>query len=298
MSEPILSPEQYEQALFDAGLVRESFSYQGATRDVYRGGEGPPVIVLSELPGITPPTVALFERLMHSGYSVVAPQLFGTPGAPPHIAALARKAFAQVCVSREFTMFAERKESPIADWLRALARSEHRRHGGRGVGVIGMCFTGGFALAMMVDDSVMAPVISQPSLPLAIPPRRGKELGLAPEALERIRQRCESEDLCVLGLRFSADQMSPGSRFRRLELELGDRFIGVEIDSSLGNPHGIKPWAHSVLTLEYKDEPGHPTRAAFERVLALFDRQLTARPQPGTGTGTPSIRKAGTGVDC
>jgi dienelactone hydrolase len=285
MSEPILRPEQYERTLFEAGLTREAFSHQGATRDVYRGGDGPPVIVLSELPGITPPTVALFGRLMRAGYTVVAPQLYGTPGAP-EIAALAGKAFAQVCVSREFTLFARRRESPIADWLRALSRSEHRRHGGRGVGVIGMCFSGGFALAMMVDDSVMAPVLSQPSLPVAIPASRGKELGLPPEALSRIRQRCAAEDLCVLGLRFSADKMAPRARFTRLEQELGDRFIGIEIDSSLGNPHGIKPWAHSVLTREYNDEPGHPTRAAFERVLALFDRQLS---QPGTGAGAPSF---------
>jgi dienelactone hydrolase len=288
MSEASLDPQQYEQTLFDAGLTRASFSHQGATRDVYRGGDGPPVIVLSELPGITPPTVALFARLMRAGYGVVAPQLFGTPGAPA-IAELARRAFAQVCVSREFTLFAQRKESPIADWLRALARSEHRRHGGRGVGVIGMCFSGGFALAMMIDDSVMAPVLSQPSLPFAVTPGSGKDLGLPSEALERIRQRCAAEDLYVLGLRFSADTLSPRTRFTRLEEELGDRFIGVELDSSLGNPHGIKPWAHSVLTLEYRDEPGHPTRTAFERVLALFDRQLAA--QPASGAGEASLRR-------
>jgi dienelactone hydrolase len=286
MSEALLSPEQYEQRLFDAGLRRESFSHQGATRHVYRGGEGPPVIVLSELPGITPPTIALLGRLMRAGYGVVAPQLYGLPGAPQHVPSLLGKAFAQVCVSREFTLFAQRKESPIADWLRALSRHEHRRHGGRGVGVIGMCFSGGFALAMMVDDSVMAPVLSQPSLPFAVVAGSSQDLGLPSEALERIRQRCAAEDLCVLGLRFSADAMSPHARFARLERELGDRFIGVEIDSSLGNPHGIKPWAHSVLTREYKDEPGHPTRAAFERVLALFDRQLS---QPGTGAGAPSF---------
>jgi dienelactone hydrolase len=286
MSEAILSPEQYERVLLDGGLRRESFSHQGATRDVYRLGEGPPVIVLAEMPGITPQTVTLCQRLAHAGYAVVVPQLFGTPGAPYSSREYART-FAQVCVSREFSMLAERNESPVTDWLRALARSEHRRHGGRGVGVIGMCFTGGFALAMMADDSVMAPVLSQPSLPLAMPARRARELGLAPEALERVRARCEKEDLCVLGLRFSADTMAPRARFERLERELGDRFIGVEIDSSLGNPHGIMPWAHSVLTKDYRDEAGHPTRAAFERVLALFDRQLAMRQDRGDTRSQP-----------
>jgi dienelactone hydrolase len=267
---------EHEQALFASGFAREQFSYHGATRDVYRLGEGPPVILLSEIPGITPPTLELCQRLSRAGYAVVMPQLFGEPGAPEEPSRMAR-VLSHVCVSQEFSLFAGRKASPVTEWLRALARSEHRRHGGRGVGVIGMCFTGGFALAMMVDESVIAPVLSQPSLPLAIPRRNGGELGLDAEDLQRIRQRCETHDLCVLGLRFSADSMSPRARFERLERELGDRFVGVEIDSSFGNPHGIKRWAHSVLTREYRDEPGHPTRAAFEQVLALFDRQLGTR---------------------
>jgi dienelactone hydrolase len=266
----------HEQALFAGGFARESFSYMGATRDVYRLGEGPPILVLSEIPGITPSTLELCQRLVRAGYAVVMPQLFGEPGAPEEPGRMAR-VLSHVCVSREFALFAGRKASPVTEWLRALARHEHRRHGGRGVGVIGMCFTGGFALAMMVDDSVIAPVLSQPSLPVALPPSKAGELGLEPDALERIRERCEKEDLCVLGLRFSADSMAPRARFTRLSRELGDRFVGVEIDSSFGNPRGIKPWAHSVLTREYRDEPGHPTRQAFEQVLALFDRQLAAR---------------------
>ena len=182
-----------------------------------------------------------------------------------------------MCVSREFSVLAGRKESPISDWLRALARFEHKKHGGPGVGVIGMCFTGGFALAMMLDESVIAPVLSQPSLPLALSGAIGAELGLDQAGLARVKQRCRDEHLCVIGLRFSGDRMSPKQRFERLRRELGDSFVGVEIDSSFGNRHGIKPWAHSVLTNSYVDEPAHPTRNAFEQVLDHFARTLKPR---------------------
>ena len=81
------------------------------------------------------------------------------------------------CVSREFANWATSTTSPITVWLRALARAEHERCGGPGVGAVGMCFTGGFALAMMVDDELIAPVLSQPSLPFPIGKKRKRDLG-------------------------------------------------------------------------------------------------------------------------
>lgn len=273
MSDAPLRPEQYEQSLFDRGFERSPFSFHGTTRDVYRLGEGPPVILLSELPGITPQTLDLAQRIVRAGYRVVMPQLFGRPGAPM----TPREMFntlGRVCISREFAMLAEREESPITDWLRGLARHEHKRAGGRGVGVIGMCFTGGFALAMALDESVMAPVLSQPSLPFPFNEKKACAVGLDDDALVRIRQRCVAEDIRVLGLRFTGDRASPKQRFDTLQEKLGDRFVRVEIDSSFGNKHDIKPWAHSVLTLDYKDDPSHPTYGAFQKVLELFAAQL------------------------
>jgi hypothetical protein len=61
--------------------------------------------------------------------------------------------------------------------------------------------------------------------------------------------------------------MAPAERFERLAEEFGDGFIGVEIDSSPGNEHRISKRAHSVLTDELVDEPGHPTRDALDAVL-------------------------------
>ena len=266
----------YEQIIFDAGLHKGEHAYRGTARDVYRGGGGPAVLVLSEIPGITPDTVALCKRLIAAGYSVVLPQLVGHPGRDVSVAG-ALSALSQVCISREFDLLARRKVSPISEWLRSLARAAHAEHGGPGVGVIGMCLTGGFALAMMIEPAVVAPVLSQPSLPLPLTAKSACALGLSDPDLTLIKNRLARENLSVLGLRFTRDPLVPSARFQRLRDELGEHFISVEIDSSFGNPHGFKPWAHSVLTHEFVDEPSHPTRLALDEVLDLFARKLIVR---------------------
>jgi dienelactone hydrolase len=204
----------------------------------------------------------------------VLPRLFGRPGAPVSAGALARTV-PPLCVSREFRAWATNRTSPVIGWLRGLARREHQRCGGPGVGAVGMCFTGGFALAMMVDPSVTAPVLSQPSLPFPVSGRRRRDLHIEPADLAEVKRRCSSEpDLTVLGMRFTGDVACPAERFERLREELGDNFDGIEIDSSPGNPHGIRPRAHSVLTEDLVDEPDHPTRQALDRVLELLRGRL------------------------
>jgi dienelactone hydrolase len=177
-----------------------------------------------------------------------------------------------VCVSREFTLLADRT-NPVITWLRALAAQAHAECGGPGVGAIGMCFSGGFALAMAVQPDVLAPVLSQPGLPLPLTPGKRAALGLDPADLASVRART-ADGLCVLGLRFSADRGSPPERFGTLRQELGDAFEAIEIDSSPGNPYGIPRRAHSVLTEFLVDTPGHPTRAALDRVMAFLAERL------------------------
>jgi hypothetical protein len=139
-----------------------------------------------------------------------------------------------------------------------------------------MCWTGGFALGMTVDPIMLAPVLSQPSLPLGLTRRHRADLHLSPEDLAAVKERA-AEGQCVLGLRFSGDPLAPGERFESLRRELGDAFIGVEIDSSPGNRWGIRKQAHSVLTEDLvEDDPEHPTAKALEQVLTfLRDRLLT-----------------------
>lgn len=258
------------------GYDETTFTFEGKTRRVFRRGEGPAVIVIAEIPGITPLVADFGRRVAEAGFTAVLPSLFGTPGkeaSPGYIA----QSIGFACVSKEFATWATNKTSPATVWARALARHEHERCGGPGVGVVGMCLTGNFALAMMVDPVVAAPVLSQPSLPFALNGAFRRDVNLSPEDLATVKQRCADEpDLCVLGLRFTGDRMAPPERFARLREELGDSFVGVEIDSSKGNPHGIRTMAHSVLTDDLVDEPGHPTRDALDQVLDLFRTRLSA----------------------
>ena len=255
------------------GFTETSFSFDGVTRPVYRGGSGPGVVVVHEVPGITPAVADFGRRVIDAGFTVAMPSLLGEPGramSGPYV----MKSFSSVCVSREFSSWALNRTSPVIAWLRALARDLHAQAGGPGVGAVGMCFSGGFALAMAVDDELLAPVLSQPSMPMPLGKARSESLGLSDSDLARVKDRVTRDDLCVLGLRFSKDRAVPDARWARYREELGDNFIGVDIDSSSGNPHGIKNSAHSVLTEHFVDQPGHPTKDALDRVLAFLREKL------------------------
>lgn len=251
----------------------DTFTWRGTTHPVYRKGSGPGVVVISEVPGITPQVAGFARRVVDEGFTVAMPELFGTAGKPlslPYMGAT----LARVCVSREFTLLAKGRPSPVTTWLRALGRDLHERVGGPGIGAVGMCLTGGFALAMAVDPILLAPVLSQPSLPFAWTPAHARDLGIGESDLAVVRQRCEQEDLCVMGLRFRGDVLAPGARFERLAEELGDHFVGIELDPADANPTNRPVPPHSVLTTDLIDEPGEPTYQARERVLALFRDRL------------------------
>lgn len=249
------------------------FAWERWSHPVYRKGAGPGVVVLPEVPGITPEVADFARRVVDEGFAVCVPSLFGTPGAPTTPATTART-IASVCVRREISVLASRRSSPIMPYLRALCRDMHARCGGPGVGVIGMCLTGNFALSLMVEPAVMAPVLSQPSLPFGVTPGLRAGLHCAPEDLAVARRRARDEGCTVLAMRFTADPLCTGARFERLRRELGDGVETIEIDSDRGNPHGIGRAAHSVVTTHLVDEAGHPTRAALDRVLALFRERL------------------------
>jgi dienelactone hydrolase len=258
------------------GFERDTFTADGKTKTVFRAGSGPAVIVIAEMPGITPDVATFARRVVDIGCSATLPVLFGDPGRPVSGLYVLRSIVGG-CVSREFSTLALRQTSPVTTWLRALARHEHERCGGPGVGVIGMCFTGGFALGMMVDDTVLAPVLSQPSLPFGMTKSRRADIGISDADLTKVKERTAA-GVDVLGLRFTCDRFVPGERFETLRRELGDRFVAVEIDSSEGNPHGIPKTAHSVVTGDLVDEPGHPTHDALQKVLDLFRDRLLVTP--------------------
>jgi dienelactone hydrolase len=253
------------------GFKASTFRHQDRSHQVYRAGTGPAVIIIHEIPGIHPGMLAFAQRLLQAGYTVYLPSLFGRPGEPAKTGAVLRSIL-RVCVSREFAILADRT-SPVVTWLRALAAQAHSECGGPGVGAIGMCLTGGFALAMGVEPAVLAPVVSQPGLPAPVTVRKRAAVGLDAADLAQVKARTH-RGLCALGLRFSADRGCPAERFQRLRRELGDGFEAIEVDSSPGNPWGIPTRAHAVLTVDLVDEPGHPTRAALDRVMGFLGERL------------------------
>jgi dienelactone hydrolase len=262
-----------------AGFERSTFEHGGTTRDLFRIGTGPAVIVIAEMPGITPKVLRFARQVAGIGCTAVLPHLFGEPGFDPNTASRRQvtgkllTTMIPACVSREFTVLARGRTSPVVDWLRALAAAEHERCGGPGVGAVGMCFTGGYALAMATDPRLLAPVLSQPSMPIALGKRSRASIDISAEDLATVKQRCASDGLQVLGLRFKSDKLVPAERFGFLRDELGEAFLAVELDDEAANPDALlKP--HSVLTEHLIDEPGQPTRRALDDVLDLFRARL------------------------
>jgi dienelactone hydrolase len=232
------------------------------------GTAGPAVIIIHEVYGFTP-TVARLCRLVRDGaFRVYAPVLFGSVDARNPERILPGPLF-RLCISREFYLFASGKSSPIVQWLKELARLAHRECGGPGVGVIGMCLTGNFALAMAVDPAVVAPVLAQPSLPA----HKRAALDVSASDLATVRQRIKNEGLVVRGYRFEGDNLCHAARFATLQRELGDSFIGTTLPDAAANAEGRKP-PHGVFTTELINEAGQPTRAAIDEVIGFFREKL------------------------
>jgi dienelactone hydrolase len=256
-------------------LERTEATYEGVTRTVFRGGTGPAVIVMHEIPGLYPSVVAFGKRLMAAGMTVYFPSMFGTPGREFSTGYMTTSLM-RACVSREFATWATRKTSPIVTWLRALARDAHAACGGPGVGAIGMCFTGNFALTMMLESSMLAPVLAQPSLPLNDP----AGLEIAPDDLKAVRARLDRDDLTVMAYRFAGDRFCTAQRFAAYTEALGDRFIGRVLPDVAANTDLAPFFAervaspHSVVTAHLIDEAGQPTIAARDEILEFFGRRL------------------------
>jgi dienelactone hydrolase len=236
--------------------TRSTHTAGGTTHPTYRKGTGPGIIVVHEIPGLTKDVVVFADEVVAAGHTVVLPHLFGKAGGSMSLTEVA-SVFPKLCVNKEFTKLALNETAPVADWLRSLARELHAELGGPGVGALGMCFTGGYALAMMVDDSVAAPVLCQPSTPFAVGKRRSADVNLSPRDLEIVKRRAAA-GCAVLGLRYRKDP-APGTRFDTLREELGDNFVAIEFEGR----------GHSVIT-------EHRQQEAVDRILAFFSDRLKA----------------------
>ena len=246
-----------------------TFDLLGQKKRVYVSGAGPAVIVMTEMPGISPQVARFARWVREAGFTVYMPHLFGQDGAAPRLPG-ALVTMLRGCISAEFRAFAANASSPVTRWLRALAAAAHAECGGKGVGAIGMCFTGNFALSLMLEKAVLAPVLSQPSLPMNDP----AGMHIAPDELARVKQRLEAEDLTVMAYRFEGDNFCKAARFEAYQAALGERFIGRVLPDSAANPDAMMKNPHSVVTAHLIDQAGQPTIAARDEILAFFRMRL------------------------
>jgi dienelactone hydrolase len=261
----------YEAAL--DGYDRFEFTDGPWTRPVYRKGSGPAVIIIHEIPGLHPLVIRFADHVAEAGMTVFLPSLFGTPGKPVKRNYALGQMLANICIHREFHVWSTRKSSPIVEWLRALSRKAHAECGGRGVGAVGMCFTGGYALAMMTEPSVVAPVLSQPSMPIAAgSKKRAAGLDCSPAEIACAKARFAAEGLSLLALRYKSDAFVPDARFDTLKREFGDRVETIELEDADAAPAEIPP--HSVLTIHLR--PDGVSKATEARVIAFFKARTSA----------------------
>jgi dienelactone hydrolase len=249
------------------GWRQTSFTDDGITHVVYERGSGPGVVVLPEIPGITPEVASFAEGLVEGGYAVTLVSLFGVDGQPRSAGAILRT-LGSVCIRREIALFRRGDASRLTPWLRALVRHVHAQAGGPGVGLVGMCLTGGFAIATATDGAVRAAVLSQPSQPIGWTAAHRADLGLDAAGEARIAERAARGELGVFALRFTGDALVPAARFASLRRCLGDALTCREIPSGRGQAHG--PAAHSVLTNDARTGEGEPTAEAHRAVLAFL----------------------------
>lgn len=267
------SPLTQDDSLDDFQV--QAISLNQVEKNVYTAGTGPAVIVMAEMPGISPHVARFARWVRDAGFTVYMPSLFGRDGALPS-AKEGADVFQRACINAEFRAFESNKSSPVTQWLRALANYAHEQCGGPGVGAIGMCFTGNFALTMMLESSVLAPVLSQPSLPL----NDSAGIEISPEEISAVKQRLEREDLTVLAYRFEGDQFCMAQSFETYQRSLGDRFVAKVLPDSSANTdlppffaeHVTSP--HSVVTTHLIDQAGQPTIIARDEILQFFSSRL------------------------
>jgi len=235
----------------------DSFDFDGpleggnrVTHPVYFRGTGPAILVIQELPGIGPQTLDLARKIAAAGFSVYMPHLFGPLGKVSFAGNIGRL----FCLRREYHLFAKNKASPIVTWLRALCVEVQAQSGQPRIGSVGMCLTGGFALALMAEDGVVAGVASQPSLPVF----DNTSVHMSPDEIAATNKGMAA-DGPGLAMRYEGDFMCRASKMTALKEAFGNNVITKNIPGK----------GHSLLTLDWSDQ-------AFDQMMAYFRDRFQA----------------------
>ena len=255
MTAPATQIDEYQKSRFEAQVS----DGHAVTHDIYRRGSGAPIILLQELPGIGQETLSLADELVNAGFEVVMPHLFGPLGKTSIGGNLVRV----MCLRKEFHLMSSHRSSPIADWIRLLCREVRDQRSVQGVGIIGMCLTGNFAIQLIGDDSVLAAVASQPAMPFFTQ-------GALHMSADDIKQSRNALDVKgpMRVLRFDGDPLCTAEKSKCVHRTFNND------DATRIQEITIPGKGHSVLTLDFVDEAGHPTREALDNVLEYFGSHL------------------------
>jgi len=268
------------------------FSAAGLTFDVYASGNaGPPVIVLHEATNLTPQVASFARVLVGAGFRVHMPSLVGNAGDPFGGVDLAE--WGQICLNKAFKGLVGSSTRPVVMWIRALVQKVTGLAPGQRVGVIGMCFSGGFALGAATEPAVAGAVACQPALPLvgAFPvigavTGADDEIDLDAGDLDILRHRLDAGDLRLQGYRFMEDGISPCDRMRKLTAVLGGGLDARCLPTNQPTAATPHPKHHSVISLQLVDEVGEPTREARDRIVQFLDWRLRDGPAPAAPSPT------------
>lgn len=262
--------ECFEQPFSHAGITHSVFCLNDDTAK-------PPILLLHEMTGLSPGTLAYAEELSKD-FTVYVPLLFGEKGKFSPIHGLEAYWFGGIV---EFLPGGEwgtpsHGSTPIVNWLRGVVQTMGNRHAGQRIGLIGNCLTGPFPLALLDHPRVTAAVVAQPALPLRFwwyTDNDKASLGISEDDLTIAKTSTAK----VYGLRFETDCMAPPEKHKTLSDMFGHRFIDGAIPAGAYQIDGKPTHAHSTLIGSWKEraQSGQASRDARERVRTFLLEELT-----------------------
>lgn len=261
--------ECFERPVTYAGIAHPVFCLND-------GASKPPLLLLHELTGLTPGTLAYAEELSND-FTVYVPLLFGEKGAfspADGLWAYWFRGTGEFFPGGEWGVPAQ-GSPPIVHWLRAVIQTMEARHNQQRIGIIGNCMTGPLPVALLDNPQVGAAVVAQPALPMRFwwsTETDKQSLGLSADDLQGAR----SSTAKIYGLRFESDCMSDAAKLRTLRDEFGNRFLDGTIPASSYQKHGKQVKAHSTLIGSWKerDPDGQASRDARTRVRTFLLEEL------------------------
>ena len=163
----------------------------------------------------------------------------------------------------------------------------HDELGGPGVGALGMCFTGGYALGMMVDSTVLAPVLSQPSLPLGPGRKRKAAVGISDDDFAAVKRLLREG-----GAFLNHGITTSDTRNRSVGRGAGE-FIGRYVF-----PKGELPHLHLVVRdMSDQDFEVHDVEETVARIARIPPKQVTTEDRDKLKNLEPDLKRVIFGQD-